>query len=163
MSSNPPHRRIRARPATSPQSQATTQEQALAILQTVGDRTFETLTQTAEYLKQLTPEDCYQAVSSQASKLRDVQEKIDQYMAHILTSAQEDKALRRQRATNMVCEAFETVKEIEIRSFGEKSLFFRKSLGLPPTVPGGDPDSESPPADGCIHGFEVLRAANRCT
>jgi hypothetical protein len=34
----------------------------------------------------------------------------------------------RQRATNVISEAFETVKEIEIRSFGEKSLFFRKSL-----------------------------------
>jgi hypothetical protein len=90
MSSNSPYRRIHAKPS---QPQVAVQEQALAILQTVGDRAFETLTQTTEYLKQLTPEDRYQAVSSQASKLVDLQEKTDQYMAHILTLAQEDSAI----------------------------------------------------------------------
>ena len=56
----------------------------------------------------------------------------------------------------MVCEAFEMVKGVEMRSFGEKSFFFRKSTGLHPTVPDDDPDPGSPPAGGCIHGFEEL-------
>ncbi|KIX06422.1 uncharacterized protein Z518_04398 [Rhinocladiella mackenziei CBS 650.93] len=93
MSSNPQYRRIQPRPATSSQSQVATQEEALVILQTVGDRTFETLAQTAEYLKQLTPEDRYYAISSQASKLIDVQKKTDQCMAYLLTFAREDEAI----------------------------------------------------------------------
>jgi hypothetical protein len=60
----------------------------------------------------------------------------------------------RRELGNVVCEAFGTVKEIEMRAFSEKSFFYRKSLGLPPTIPDDDPDSRSPPADGYIHGFE---------
>jgi hypothetical protein len=59
----------------------------------VGERTFQTLAQATEYLKQLTPEDRYRAVISQASKLIDLQEETDQRMAHILTFAQEDDAI----------------------------------------------------------------------
>jgi hypothetical protein len=68
MSSNPPHRRIQARPAT--------QERPLTILQTVDERTFQTIAQATEYLKQLTPEDRYRVLISQASKLIDLQEEL---------------------------------------------------------------------------------------
>jgi hypothetical protein len=62
----------------------------------------------------------------------------------------------RRELGNVVYEAFETIKEIEMCAFGEKSFFYRKSLGLPPTIPDDDPDPRSPPADGCIHGFEEM-------
>ena len=50
-------------------------------------------------------------------------------------------------------EAFECVKELEMRKFGDKSYFYRKANGLPSADAGDDPGPD--PVDGPrAHGFE---------
>ena len=49
----------------------------------------------------------------------------------------------RKTAVNRVCEAFELVKEAEVKRFGEKSYFYRKSHRLSPAESDGDPNSGS--------------------
>jgi hypothetical protein len=48
----------------------------------------------------------------------------------------------RRAAVNRVCEAFELVKKAEVKRFGEKSYFYRKSHGLPPAESDDDPDPD---------------------
>jgi len=61
----------------------------------------------------------------------------------------------RKMAVNRVCEAFELVKEAEVKRFGEKSYFYRKSHRLSPAESDGDPNSGSDEnGDARAHGFE---------
>ena len=59
----------------------------------------------------------------------------------------------RKEAVNRVCEAFESVKKLEMEKFGDKSYFYRKANGLPPADADDDPDPD-PVDDTCAHGFE---------
>jgi hypothetical protein len=63
----------------------------------------------------------------------------------LLTGAKADvdSYLRKWRkaAVNYVCEAFELVKEAEMENFGEKSYFYRKTIGLPPADSDDEPDT----------------------
>jgi hypothetical protein len=47
----------------------------------------------------------------------------------------------RKTAINRIYEAFELVKEAEIKKFDEKSYFYRKANGLQPAESDDDPDS----------------------
>jgi hypothetical protein len=53
---------------------------------------------------------------------------------------------------NRGCEAFELVKEAEMKRFGEISYFYRKMSGLSPADSDDDPDLGSD--DVHAHGFE---------
>jgi hypothetical protein len=54
---------------------------------------------------------------------------------------------------NRLCEAFASVKELEMEKFGDKSYFYRKANGLPPAGAGDDPDPV-PVDDTGAHDFE---------
>ena len=60
-----------------PAPQTAGQSIALNILQTVEHRQFSSLGETSAYLKSLSPEVRFEIVSQQASKLVDVQERVD--------------------------------------------------------------------------------------
>jgi hypothetical protein len=66
-----------------PAPQTGEQSLALTILQTVDQRWFDSLDEASTYLKSLSPEDRFEIVSTQASKLVDVQEKVDKYMEYL--------------------------------------------------------------------------------
>src|SRR5437764_15091218 len=77
----------------------------------------------------------------------------DRRAVSILPLADADAYLEKWRkaAVNRVCEAFELVKEAEMEKFGEKSYFYHKINGLPPSDADDDPDSID---DDLAHGFE---------
>ena len=67
---------------------------ALTILQTVQNHRFSSLAEASAYLKSLGPEERFEAVNGQATKLVAVQERVDQCMAYLEGFAQGDDAFK---------------------------------------------------------------------
>ena len=67
---------------------------ALAILQTVQNRRFSSLAETSAYLKSLSPEERFEIVNGQATKLVVVQERVDQCMEYLESFVQGDDAFK---------------------------------------------------------------------
>lgn len=59
------------------------QSNALMILQTVQHQYFSSLAEASAYLKSLSPEERFEVVNEQASKLVAVQDKVDKYMEYL--------------------------------------------------------------------------------
>jgi hypothetical protein len=70
------------------------QPPALAILQTVQNHQFNSLAEASTYLQSLGPEDRFEVVNSQASKLVDVQDVVDKYMEYLENFVAGDSAFR---------------------------------------------------------------------
>src|SRR3954464_2854877 len=70
------------------------QSNALTILQTVEHRRFSSLAEASTYLKSLSPKERFKVVSQQASKLVEVQEKVDKYMEYLENFVEEDDTFK---------------------------------------------------------------------
>src|SRR5277367_4726204 len=83
----PPERGTQARASVE-------QSNALTILQTVENRRFSSLAEASAYLKSLSPKERFEVVSQQASKLVEVQEKVDKYMEYLEDFVEEDDTFK---------------------------------------------------------------------
>src|SRR4051794_25009271 len=74
------------------------QSNALIIFQTVENRHFRSLAEVSVYLKSLSPEERFQAVHEQASKLVAAGEKVDEYKEYLEDFMEEDDTFKARMA-----------------------------------------------------------------